>query len=139
MENLQEFQVALKKKSALPTRPSGSIEIPEKSFGRTILDRSGISKNKPRTTKIGAISKAQNGKGWGGPFGLCELQLVAKNEKKLKGSLWGHEKISQKIFLNEIFEQCHSAEKFKKGDPLRFFDIHCVAKYRIKSRGDPLV
>ena len=30
-------------------------------------------------------------------------------------------------FFNEIFEQCHSAEKCKRGDPLRFFDIHCVA------------
>ena len=44
-----------------------------------------------------------------------------------------------KNFFNEIFEQCHSAEKFKKGDPLQFFDVHCVAKYRNKSRGDPLV
>ena len=60
MENLQEFEIALKKKSALPTRPSGSIELPEKPFGRTILDRSGISKNKPRTAKVGATSKAQN-------------------------------------------------------------------------------
>ena len=25
------------------------------------------------------------------------------------------------------------------GDPLGFFDIHCVAKYRNKRRGDPLV
>ena len=37
-----------------------------------------------------------------------------------------------KKFYNEIFEQCHSAEKCKRGDPLRFFDIHCVAKYRNK-------
>ena len=27
----------------------------------------------------------------------------------------------------------------KKGDLLGFFDIHCVAKYRNKRRGDPLV
>ena len=40
-------------------------------------------------------------------------------------------KFPKKIF-NEIFEQCHSAEKCKRGDPLRFFDIHCVAKYRNK-------
>ena len=40
-----------------------------------------------------------------------------------------------KKFFNEIFEQCNSAEKCKRGDPLQFFDIHCVAKYRNKSRG----
>ena len=27
----------------------------------------------------------------------------------------------------------------QKGDPQGFFDIHCVAKYRNKLRGDPLV
>ena len=48
-------------------------------------------------------------------------------------------KFPKKIFKNEIFEQSHSAEKRKRGDPLQFFDIHCVAKYRNKSRGDPLV
>ena len=32
----------------------------------------------------------------------------------MKGALWGHEKISQKIF-KKIFEQCHSAEKCKRG------------------------
>ena len=42
-------------------------------------------------------------------------------------------KFPKKIFI-EIFEQCHSAEKCKR-DFLRFFDIHCVAKYRNKSRG----
>ena len=36
---------------------------------------------------------------------------MKKNEG---GTLWGHEKISQ-IFFNEIFEQCHSAEKYKRG------------------------
>ena len=38
-----------------------------------------------------------------------------------------------------IFEQCHSAEKCKRGALWDFFDIHCVAKYRNKRRGDPLV
>ena len=32
----------------------------------------------------------------------------------MKGSLWGHEEISQNFF-NEIFGQCHSAEKCKRG------------------------
>ena len=87
--------------------------------------------NKPRTAKVGAISKAQNLKG--GPFGLCETPAGCKKNLKIEGgTLWRHEKISQKKFFNEIFEQCHSAEKCKRGDSLRFFDIHCVAKYRNK-------
>ena len=90
--------------------------------------------NKPRTAKVGAISKAQNCER-GDPSGFVKLQLVAKNFLKIEGgTLWRHEKISEKFF-NEIFEQCHSAEKCKRGDPLRFFDIHCVAKYRRKWRG----
>ena len=96
------------------------------------------SENKPRTAKVGAISKAQNLKG--GPFGLCETPAGCKKfEKKLKGDPLGTWKNFPKKFFNEIFEQCHSAEKCKRGDPLRFFDIHCVAKYRNKWRGDPLV
>ena len=39
--------------------------------------------NKPRTAKVGAISKAQSLKG--GPFGLCETPAGCKKfEKKLK-------------------------------------------------------
>ena len=73
-----------------------------------------IATNKPRTAKIGAISKAQNLKG--GPFGLCETPAGCKIFLKIEGgTLWRHEKISQKYFLNEIFEQCHSAEKHKGG------------------------
>ena len=45
-------------------------------------------------------------------------------------------KFLKKIF-NEIFEQCHSAEKCKRGDPLRFFDIHCVAEHQKKLKGGP--
>ena len=88
--------------------------------------------NKPRTAKVGAISKAQNLKG--GPFGLCETPAgCKKNFKKLKGGPFGDmEKFLKKKFFIEIFKQCHSAEKCKRGDPLRFFDIHCVAKYRNK-------
>ena len=41
-----------------------------------------------------------------------------------------------------FFEQCHSAKKCKRGDPLGFFSIHSVAKYCCKKKqmkGDPLV
>ena len=75
--------------------------------------------NKPRTAKVGAISKAQNLKG--GPFGLCKTPAGCK--KFLKNFKWDF----------------HSAEKCKRGDPLQFFDIHCVAKYRNKWSGDPLM
>ena len=63
-------------------------------------------------------------------MGFVKLQLVAKYENKIKGGPLG----DLKKILNEIFEQCHSAEKCKRGDPLGFFDINCVAKYRNKRR-----
>ena len=45
-----------------------------------------------------------------------KLQLVAKNlKKKLKGGPFGDMKKFPKNFFNEIFEQCHSAEKCKRG------------------------
>ena len=88
-----------------------------------------VLKNKPGTAKVGAISEAQNLKG--GPFGLCETPAGCKKIlKKLKGGPFGDMKKFPKNFFNEIFEQCHSAEKCKRGDPLRFFDIHCVAKHQ---------
>ena len=91
--------------------------------------------NKPGTAKVGAISKAQNLKG--GPFGLFETPAGCKKFLKNEGgTLWRHEKISEKFFY-EIFEQCHSAKKCKRGDPLRFFDIHCVAKHQKKLKGGP--
>ena len=45
------------------------------------------SSNKPRTAKVGAISKAQNLKG--GPSGFVKLQLVAKNFQKIEGGPFG--------------------------------------------------
>ena len=65
--------------------------------------------NKPRTAKVGAISKAQNLKG--GPFGLRETPAGCKKFLKIEGGPFG----DMKTFLNEIFEQCHSAEKCKRG------------------------
>ena len=52
-----------------------------------------------------------------------KLQLVAKYQNSKK-------------FKIEIFEQCHNAEKCNRGDPLRFFDIHCVAKNK-RNEGGP--
>ena len=94
--------------------------------------------NKPRTAKVGAISKAQNLKG--GPFGLCETPAGCKKFKKIEGgTLWRHEKNSQKKIFNEIFEQCHSAEKCKRGDPLQFFWPPLCCKISKQMKGDPLV
>ena len=96
---------------------------------RTSCSRITARRNKPGTAKVGAISKAQNLKG--GPFGLCETPAGCKKFKKnLKGGPFGDMKKFPKNFFNEIFEQCHSAKKCKKGDTLRFFDIHCVAKHQ---------
>ena len=53
--------------------------------------------NKPRTAKVGAISKAQNLKG--DPSGFVKLQLVAKNLKKLKGGPFGDMKKFPQNFL----------------------------------------
>ena len=52
--------------------------------------------NKPRTAKVGAISKAQNLNG--GPFGLCETPAGCKKFfKKLKGGPFGDMKNFQKF------------------------------------------
>ena len=56
----------------------------------------------------------------------------------MKGRPFGDMKKFPKKIFNEIFEQGHSAEKCKRGDPLRFFDIHCVAKHQKKLKGGGL-
>ena len=45
-----------------------------------IRAKSRLRINKPRTAKVGAISKAQNLKG--GPFGLCETPAGCKKFEK---------------------------------------------------------
>ena len=53
--------------------------------------------------------------------------------KIVEGGPFDFKKFPKKNFFgNVIFEQCRSAEKCKRRDPLGFFDIHCVAKYRNK-------
>ena len=50
---------------------------------RLIVSKFSVFDNKPRTAKVGAISKAQNLKG--GPFGLCETpagcKKILKNQR----------------------------------------------------------
>ena len=55
----------------------------------------------------------------------------------MKGGPFGDMEKFPKNCFNEIFEQCHSAEKCKRGDPLRIFDIHCVAKHQKKLKWGP--
>ena len=79
---------------------------------------------------MGAISKAQNLKG--GPFGLCETPAGCKKfEKKMKGGPFGDMKIFPKKFFNEIFEQCHSAEKCKRGTLCDF--LTCIVLQNIET------
>ena len=88
-----------------------------------------VKTNKPRTAKVSAISKAQNLKG--GPFGLCETPAGCKKFKKMKGRPFGDRKNFPKNFFNEIFEQCHSAEKCKAGtlcDFLTFIVLQNIKK-----------
>ena len=40
--------------------------------------------------------------------------------KKFEGGLFGELKTNSKKNFNEIFEQCHSAEKSKRGTPWNF-------------------
>ena len=51
----------------------------------------------------------------GDPSGFVKLQLVAKNFKKMEGGPFGDIKNFPKKIFFEIFKQCHSGEKCKRG------------------------
>ena len=69
--------------------------------------------NKTRTSKVGAISKAQ----------------------KAQNIFFGKKLV---IFEKKFFQKkSHSAEKCRRGDPLGLISIHSVAKYEKTRRGDP--
>ena len=71
-----------------------------------------LASNKTGTSKVGAISKAQN------------TQKTFFLKKNLK-------------FLNFFFQKMsHSAEKCKKVDPLGFINIYSLAKYQKTRKGD---
>ena len=70
----------------------------------------------------------------GGPFGPCENPVGCKIWRNLK---WDFKKIPKKFkmrFLNSV-----TVPKNVKRASLGSFDIHCVAKFRNKWSGDPLV
>ena len=71
-------------------------------------------------------------------MGFVKLQLVAKYEKKLRGTIKRYLKISEKKFEMR-FSNSVTVPKNVIGGPLGFFGIHSVAKYRNKRKGDPLV
>ena len=76
-------------------------------------------RNKTRTSKVGAISKAQKAKVLKivRALGFLKIQFVAKDLKNEGGPVRDIEKFSEKKTKNENF-QSHSAEKCKSGDPL---------------------
>ena len=75
--------------------------------------------NKPRTPKVGAISKAQNLNG--GPFGLCETPAGCKKPKKMNGGPFGDmKKFPKKNFFNEILNSV-TVPKNVKGGPFAIF------------------
>ena len=90
-----------------------------------------ILKNQPRTAKVGAISKAQNWKR-GTLRALWNSSWLQKMKKTWRGDPLGTWKNFPKNFLKWDFWTVFTVWT---GDPLRFFDIHCVAKYRNKRRG----
>ena len=90
------------------------------------MSKSSIRENKTRTSKVGAISKAQ--KAQNTIFEKTNIHTVAKYQisKKLKGGPFG----GKKNFLKS-----HNVERLK-WDPLGFFNIHFVAKHP-KNAGGP--
>ena len=76
--------------------------------------------NKTRTSKVGAISKAQKAQNI--IIEKTNINSVAKYQlsKKLKGDP------SEEKFFFKV-SQCRKTER---GDPLRFFNIHSVAKHQ---------
>ena len=71
----------------------------------------------------------------GYPSGFVKLQLVAKNEKKMKGGPFGDMKKFSKYFLNKTFEQCYSAEKYKKGPFAIFLTSIVLQNIETNERG----
>ena len=61
--------------------------------------------------------------------GFFETSVCCKLSENLKGALW----------RLKIRKKSIEQKKIQRGDPLGFFDTHCVAKYRNKRRIDPLV
>ena len=78
-----------------------------RNFGRTVLVTSGVSKNKPASAQVGAISKAQKHQ---------KCQSIGE----LRTLLW--------IFFRKKVSQCR--KKTERGDHLGFFTIHFVQKYQ---------
>ena len=98
----------------------------ELGFSKSAVDAMA---NKTGTSKIGAISKAKTAQFLkGGPFELFENPVCCKISNKLKGRSFEEKKF--RFFLNfrnkpknENFEQPHSAEIHKRGDPLGFLAL----------------
>ena len=96
-----------------------AMELQWEKRARTITGRNGNNPemqqmSKTRTSKVGAISKAEK----------AQNIFYGKNLKFLKF-----------FFFRKV---SHSAEKCERGDPFGFINIHSVAKYKKNSKGDTL-
>ena len=87
-------------------------------------------KNKPRTAKVGAISK-------GDPSGFVKLQLVAKNLKKLKGGPFGDMKKFPKKIFKMRFLNSVTVPKNVKGGPFAIFRHPLCCKISKQMKGGP--
>ena len=110
------------------------IEIAEDPSNVTIIYNNGnddnynTSRERPKLAPYLRLKTVKNGT----LRALSNSGWLQNMKKIVGGTLWELENNLQKSVKNEIFEQCHSAEKCKMGDSLGFFDIHCVAKNRNK-------
>ena len=97
-------------KSLRPKMVRISMKIPTVfSFGIT------ETVNRPRTAKVGAISKAQNLKG--GPFGLCETPAGCKKFlKNRRGDPLDMKKFPKKFFLMRFLNSVTVPKNVKGGD-----------------------
>ena len=69
-------------------------------------------------------------------MGFLKVSLL-QNVKKLKGDHFETIKKFSEKTKNENYEKDHSAEKFKRGDPLGFLKLQFAAKYYKKLKGGP--
>ena len=91
-----------------------------------------VKKNFPESEPVEKYSfeKSQCRKnGRKDPSDFMKIQFIAKYRKIAWGPFRNIEKFSKEL-KNESYEQCRSAQKFKRGDPSGFINTHSVAKLK---------
>ena len=118
----------------LNSDPVSRLKTQKCSF-RHLQDIFDDNLNKPRTAKVGAISKAQNLKG--GLFGLCETPAGCKKfEKKWRGDPLETWKNFPKIFLMRFLNSV-TVPKNVKGGPFAIFWHPLCCKISKQMKGGP--